>query len=224
MKNPEVWPVIHVAHNNLAHTLQNAEIAFSGGATGIFLISMRGKDNPLISYAKEVKAQWPDKLVGVNHLSFTAIKSLRLNLEAELDATWTDYPEINSQHVGLDAIRMGKTLETTPDHRFFASVAFKYQNPEPNPPLAALNAAQLGMIPTTSGTATGQAADLTVLQTIREKLGEKPLGIASGVSPENARDHIGLVTHILVATKISTKPDEFDPEKLKDLMTALRHP
>jgi predicted TIM-barrel enzyme len=79
-------------------------------------------------------------------------------------------------------------------------------------------AASMGFLPTTSGAATGQPADRNKLGAMRAALGSGPLGIASGVTPENVAAHRGLVTHILVSTGISNSFYTFDEESLRSLI------
>jgi predicted TIM-barrel enzyme len=89
-------------------------------------------------------------------------------------------------------------------HLCFMGVAFKYQPHESNPGRAAANAHALGLIPTTSGPATGQCADLAKLKQIRKALpAGAPLALASGITPSNVHDYRGIVTHALVATGIN---------------------
>ena len=233
MQKPQVWPVIHYTSDAIA--LDNAAMAAEVGATGVFVISMEGNDAPLVPVATLIKKRHPLLKVGVNHLGLPPSGSLAHNLHARLDATWTDSPGVSSAFISPAAQAVSQRLRWVPHHLFFASVAFKYQAPEPAPGRAAVMAATLGMIPTSSGTATGVAADLSKLNAMHEDLLEfsntpaaresnwprrapTDLGLASGVTPENVVDVIGLVSHILVATGISADEHHFDYEKLALLM------
>ena len=76
---------------------------------------------------------------------------------------------------------------------------------------------------TTSGIATGQEADLTKIETFRAAIGERPMALASGISPENARLYAD-VDCFMVATGIN-EPGNFydiDPGRLADLMAITR--
>ncbi|MBC8741681.1 hypothetical protein F6X40_34535 [Paraburkholderia sp. UCT31] len=235
MQKPQVWPVIHFLNEELA--LHNAGIANDAGAVGVFLISMHGDDEPLIDVAKRVKQAYPSLKVGVNHLSLAPLLSLQLSLNAGLDATWTDGPGVTGSGVSQQARDVASLLKLFPEHQFFGSVAFKYRAPEPDPERAAVNAMNLGMIATTSGDATGRAADPGKIARMRravtlaarpsnaEHKGDAPgtgdefqLGIASGITPENVGDFMGLVSHILVATGISHDEHRLDYEKLARLI------
>lgn len=219
---PEVWPVIHVSKGNLELVTSNAKMALRAGCDGVFLISMEGHDGELIDFAKKTQARFPQLKVGVNHLTLPASESLKLNLEANLPATWTDSPGISSQEATEEAAAIRSTLLQNRTHLFFGSVAFKYQRTDKNPGAAALRALDHGMIPTTSGSETGKAAKKEKLEAIRGEIWKNPLAIASGVTPKNAADHKGIVTHILVATGIAQDFHTFCPEKLYRLMQALK--
>jgi len=221
-----ILPVIHFA--SAEATLQAAETAFDAGCDGVFLIHMGGADRLLDAPAVAVKRRWPERFVGTNRLRMSAADAVRLDASLGLDGTWSDAPGISTvpRHAGdLSplAAAVAAAQAQNPAFRFFASVAFKYQPPEPDPPAAARLAAAQGWIATTSGAATGVAADMAKLAGMRVALGTLPLAVASGVTPENAAEHARYVSHILVATGISFPDrDVFDPGRLAALLAALR--
>lgn len=215
-----VWPVIHV--QDLPTALSNAAIAVEAGAHGVFLIQMEGQDHLLDPIASEITQAFPSLVLGVNYLSMEGDKALVRALHHGYHATWTDNPGVRSDivHERADAVR--ERLNHHPDHEFFASVAFKYQPVDPNPPHAARQALALGMVPTTSGTATGVAPDIEKLAGIRALIGPHArLAVASGVTPENAALMAPFVTDFLVATGIGQDFYTFDPDKLRRLMSAV---
>jgi predicted TIM-barrel enzyme len=106
-----------------------------------------------------------------------------------------------------------------PGHLFFAAVAFKGQAPDPFPADSAALAAYHGLIPTTSGTGTGVAPDVEKIRRIRARLQlSDRLAVASGITPENIGQFAPHLTHVLVATGISSSFHEFDAAKLGLLM------
>lgn len=222
MKQPIVLPVIHYHTEALA--LKNAEVAFQAGCEGVFLIHMDGTNDLLSPVARDIKRQWPDKLIGVNYLGWSPEEAVAKNIEDGLDMTWTDRQLTHSaEHPWPAVTAVREALKAAPSHQLFAGVAFKYQTPvEPEPATAAVAALDFGFIPTTSGAATGKAADMVKLQSLRSALGDGPLAVASGVTPENAAEHAPYLTHILVATGVSHNFHELDFEKLCRLRGALR--
>ncbi len=207
----KIYPVIHFANEALA--LLNAERAFDTGCAGVFLIHMEGQDSLLEPVALKIKAQWPGKAVGINYLGMSALEGLQRNLAAGLDMTWTDDAGLHTAENLERAETLGALLRKYPEHEFFGAAAFKYQTPEPDPASAAQRGNALGMIATTSGAATGQAADLEKIRLMSKAVGGK-LAVASGITPENVASYRPYVSHILVATGVSSDFYELDAEKL----------
>lgn len=217
----KVFPVIH--YETVRQALDNAAIAERCGCPGVFLISMDGRDDELDQAIMAVKFRFTGLKVGGNFLSLGPLEALQRCLDLEIDATWTDKPGVTSAGANADAHAIRDLLLANPEHAFFGSVAFKYQAPERDPAKAALNAFELGMIPTTSGAATGVAVDTTKLATMKGALGAAPLALASGVSPENAHLFIPHVDYFLVSTHISETPDSpmLSESKLRALMAVV---
>jgi predicted TIM-barrel enzyme len=103
----------------------------------------------------------------------------------------------------------------------FAGVAFKHQRAEPHPELTAQKTRSFGFIPTTSGSASGVAAQSEALAKIRNALGgTSPLAIASGITPENVHSFAPNLTHILVATGVSS---DFSSSTLKNCISSVHY-
>jgi hypothetical protein len=213
---PKVWPVIHLGTHRQA--MDNALIANTCGCEGVFVISMDGRDAEVIPVARAIKERFPELKVGINLLGSGADEALALSVQAGLDATWTDTPGVGSEGSKELGLRLQKALIQAPAHLFFGSVAFKYQKHEDNPGVAAQNAWALGMIPTTSGEATGQAPSVEKLSVMKTAVGSGPLGVASGIDPSNIGELGQHVSHILVSTGISKSFHEFDAQLLGRLM------
>ncbi len=216
-----IIPVIHYADDEQA--MRNAARAFDAGCEGVLLIEMRGRDSLLPDVARAIKSRWEDRLVGVNMLGAEPERALEWSLDLGLDMTWTDEQLTHSSDGDADEARRVRTLLSRhPDHLFFCGVAFKHQRHEPDPVWAARAAVDLGFIPTTSGSATGVAAEVDRIAAIREGLeADAPLGIASGITPENAASFSPFLSHILVATGVSSTFHEFDPLLLRKLVHAV---
>lgn len=209
----KVIPVIHYRSYQLA--LANAQIAFDAGAAGVFLINMDGPNNLLAPAARAVKERWPDKLVGINYLGQDAAEAVRRNIADGLDMTWTDsQPTHSAQTSWAAAERIRDEAARQEGHLVFVGVAFKHQDDEPRPDVAALAALSFGFIPTTSGPATGVPAEVEHVADMRAALGDAPLAIASGITPENVASFAPHLSHILVASGVSSSFYQLDFEKL----------
>jgi predicted TIM-barrel enzyme len=104
-----------------------------------------------------------------------------------------------------------------PELQVFGSIAFKYQPLEADPPLAASNAAGVGMIPTTSGAATGRPPTLEKIVSMSEATGGR-LAVASGMSCENITAFSPHLSHALVSTGVSLDDYHFDVKVLTEFV------
>jgi hypothetical protein len=219
-RKPQVWPVIHVLSPALA--LRAAELAAKCECAGVFLISMDGYDQRLDPIAAEIRTHIPALAIGINYLTLPADRALHRSLEHGYQATWTDDAELHSSGAGALTRQCERSLKDHAGHLFFGAVGFKGQRYEPDPAAAARQALAHGMIPTTSGLATGVAPAAEKLTSIRSAIGpEAPLAVASGITPENVHELGRSVSHILVSTGISSDFHSFAKEKLAALMANL---
>lgn len=203
----EVWPVIHVGNPRI--DMQNVEIARRFPVAGLMLISMKGNIEDVDSCANEIARRYPEQKIGVNYLGEQPEDALNRAYIQNYEAFWTDVQPF----VG------GRPFK---DQLYFKAVAFKGQPHDPDPGHSARIALRLGMIPTTSGSATGVAPEVEKLQMLRNAIGGgAPLALASGATPLNIERFKPYLTHVLVSTGIS-KPgtDEFDEAKIAAFMRA----
>ena len=214
-----IIPVIHYEDDDQA--IRNAARAQDAGCDGVLLIQMDGSNTRLVSVAQEIKAEGPDLLVGVNHLGLDPSRSLAVNLAADLDMTWTD---VQPTHTEFPDENLKKRLSRQlrgKSHHLFTGVAFKHQRHEPDPVASARDAINHGFIPTTSGPATGVAADPSQIARLRQGIGpDAPLAIASGITPGNFAMFAPHLSHVLVATGVSSSFHDFDEELLASLVSA----
>jgi predicted TIM-barrel enzyme len=214
----KILPVIHYLDDHT--TLTEATLAFDAGADGVFLISHGGQDEALYMPAAVIKGRYKHKLVGMNLLATDNMKALDCVKSLGLDMLWMDAPGVSSQ----GATDQAKALVAAARNHhkplmLFGSVAFKYQPEDPNPPSAALRAVKLGMIPTTSGVATGQPPTVEKISDMRDVIGPtEPLAVASGITPKNVGLYAPLLSHILVSTGVSMDEYHLDVEKLSALI------
>ena len=192
---PKVIPVIH--HLDAATSMAEAEAAFSCNADGVFLISHHGQCMDLLELARVIKARAPSKMVGVNLLSKSCETAYEMAVEFELDAVWADRVGVSSIGVTDAGWKLAERIKSS-RHKplVFGGVAFKYQPVDPYPAVAARMAADLGMVPTTSGVATGApptVEKITAMSTATSGV----LAIASGMTCENVGDYASLLAYIL---------------------------
>jgi len=227
---PVVLPVIHVL--DTARTLENVRILVGEGAQGCFLINHDFGIEPFVPIIQGVRAAFPSLWMGVNFLAVTGRDAFPVlgNLQShgcQVDAYWADdarIMETGTAQVEADEITQARRLSNW-NGLYFGGTAFKKQRPvaTDNYEVAAHNACPFMDVITTSGVATGQEADLSKITAFRAGIGERPLALASGITPDNLADYAD-VDCCMVATGIN-KPDNFydiDPARLSKLIKLTR--
>ena len=228
---PVVTPVIHVLDR--AQALANIAHVARLGAAGAFLINHDFPADQFLPILRDLRQACPDLWMGVNFLAQpgrVAFPLLGRLAEAgcQIDAYWADdacldeRKPIQTEAEAITAIRAASGWTGL----YFGGVCFKKQRPvDPALNEASARLARPFMdVVTTSGAATGQATDLTKITDFRRGLGDAPLAIASGVTPDNASDYAADVDCFLVATGIN-RPGDFyniDPARLAALLDLTR--
>jgi len=216
-----VLPVIHVESLEQAH--RNTRIAREGGADGVFLINHGMADEALLDIQGEVADAHPGWWVGVNCLGL-APEQVFAAVSPKVGGVWADNAGIEEGREdqtyagGVAAVRQA----AAPGCLYFGGVAFKYQRHVENLEAACRVAARYMDVVTTSGPGTGHAADVEKIRRMKAALGETPLAIASGITPENVADYLPHADSFLVATGISRSFSELDPARVQSLIGQVR--
>lgn len=220
-----VLPVVHVEDREQA--VRNTAIAVEAGSDGIFLISMKGRSHDYLrEIHSEVSEKFPGFWIGVNYLDLPAVEVFA-NLNPRINGVWTDNAEINeSLGEQLRAAQIKKAKERNGwQGLYFGGIAFKYQErvADANLEQTARVAAKYMDVVTTSGSGTGSAPDVTKIELMKRGVGDFPLAIASGISPDNVYKYLEIADAFLVASSLLVPNTEnFDPVKVKALIQAVR--
>ncbi|WP_390913176.1 adenine phosphoribosyltransferase [Pseudosulfitobacter sp. SM2401] len=226
---PVVLPVIHVLDS--ARTRQNVETLLEAGAQGCFLINHDFAPEQFLPIIRDTRAAFPSLWMAVNFLAVTGKDAFPIlgQLQSEgcqVDAYWADDACIDEDGANSEAKAIAQArIDTGWDGLYFGGTAFKKQR-EVDPSRygdAARESCPFMDVITTSGVATGQEADLGKIETFRAAIGDRPMALASGISPENAQAYAD-VDCFMVATGIN-KPDNFydiDAGRLAELMSITR--
>jgi hypothetical protein len=215
-----IYPVIHV--NDITNVVQEVAKARRHEVDGVFLIDHDADDERLLGAIDRVASYHGDVFVGANFIRRSLDAALRVLCatfgpsDLPLQAIWTDSVD----------------FETLPRYRradgwdglYFGGVAFKYQEFVPTDELEAAGVAVRDFVDVavTSGTGTGKAADPERIRALRRGLLSCPVAVASGVTPENVGDYLGLADHVLVASGIAGDHGGIDESKLARLMGRAR--
>jgi hypothetical protein len=220
-RRPAILPVIHVESADQA--LRNAGIARGAGCDGVFLINHAGPCPDLLAVHQVVATEFPGWWIGVNCLDM-APASLFAVIGQEVSGVWVDNAGIDDSSDSQDVAEHIALARRASGWQglYFGGVAFKYQRPVADLERASVLATRYMDVLTTSGPGTGQAAQVAKIQTMRQAIGDFPLAIASGITPENAGDYAAISDCFLVATGISKNWRELDPERVRKLVTIVR--
>ena len=211
---------------------ENIRVLVGEGAPGCFLINHDFGVDEFLPVVREVRSAWPSLWMGVNFLAVTGRDAFPVLGDLEqtgcpIDAYWADNARIDETGRDMSEARQIAAARAASGWSglYFGGTAFKKQRPV-DPARwqdAAREAAPFMDVVTTSGVATGEEAGLQKVRCFRDGIGDAPLALASGVTPENAGGY-GDVDAFLVATGIN-RPGDFyniDPARLARLMRVTR--
>lgn len=212
-----VLPVIHV--DSLAQAHRNAGIARDAGADGVFLINHGMADEALLDIHEAVADAHHGWWVGVNCLGLSAEQAFK-SASPKVCGVWADNAKIEEGEQSqpyAERVLAAQRVQA-PNCLYFGGVAFKYQRPVEDLEVACRVAARYMDVVTTSGPGTGHAAEIKKIARMKRALGETPLAIASGITPENVGGYLPHADCFLVATGISCSFSELDPARVLALI------
>ena len=226
---PVVLPVIHVLDTR--RTIANVETLLEAGAQGCFLINHDFAPDRFLPIIRETRAAFPSLWMAVNFLAVTGAHAFPMlgKLQAEgcqVDGYWADDARIDENGQNAEAETIAKVrAESGWNGLYFGGTAFKKQREIAADRFgdAARAACPFMDVITTSGVATGQEADISKITTFRAAIGDRPLALASGITPANAAAYAD-VDCFMVATGIN-EPGNFydiDAGSLNQLMAITR--
>lgn len=229
---PAVTPVIHAIDDQQVR--QNIEIVIGEGAQGVFLINHDFGVDQFLPIVRAARNRFPNLWLGLNFLAVTGKDAFPVlgQLQGEgclIDAYWADDARIDERRAEDDqeeALEISRTRKQSRwDGLYFGGTVFKKQRevaPTDYYRSAKLAADHMDVV-TTSGIATGREADHSKIETFRSAIGDRPLALASGITPDNARQYQD-VDCFLVATGINAEGDfyKIDPTRLRRLLAITR--
>lgn len=233
----KIFPVIHVA--SVTQVLREMSVAVKHPVDGVFLIDHDANDARLLECIRAARSEHTNLFLGANFIRRPLLEALDILARAfgraiPLDAIWADDAGLNQVTDGnaraqAEARTVSDAISLRREQlgwagQYFGGVAFKYQAPVAMEFLPRLGevAGRHVDVPTTSGPGTGQAAETSKLHALRVGLGMHPLALASGITPDNVGEYVGLVDHILVSSGITNPVGNIDEDKLARLLENVR--
>jgi uncharacterized protein len=228
---PVVLPVIHVL--DTAQAERNIRILIGEGAAGVFLINHDFGIPEFLPIIRHARERFPSLWIGLNFLAVTGREAFPVldTLQREgtpIDGYWADDARIDETRAIDDQPEAEAIQAARGDWRglYTGGTCFKKQREVPvamHETAARIAAAHMDAV-CTSGVATGKAVDLSKIETFRRAIGDAPLTLASGITPENAHHYMRDVDGFMVATGINRDGDFYniDPARLAGLLKLTR--
>ena len=213
----KIIPVIHSL--NLEQVQHNIKICQNNGVNDVMLINHLSSGCKSVTFQFEkyfnwIKDTYPEMNVGVNYLQLPTLDAMLEANRIGFDYLWADKSFINKHTLG-DALLI---KENKRNIKYFGCIAFKYQKPEEDLEWACKTATSFMDVITTSGESTGKAPSIEKIKTIKKYIGDIPLAIASGISPENKSSFEEWVEYFLVASSITDEYENIVEFKLKKIL------
>ena len=231
---PVVLAVIHVLDNSQAE--RNVQIAIAEGAAGVFLINHDFPYSQFLPIITHVRGRFPSVFLGVNFLAVTGLEDFGVlgGLQREgvqVDAYWADdacIDELASHQGQVQALAIAAAREASGwNGLYLGGTCFKKQREVQPAHYASAARLATGFMDAvcTSGVATGHAADSGKIATFRQAIGDTPLALASGITPENVAQYAADVDCFMVATGVNLPGDFYnlDPLRLRALLNLTRN-
>ncbi len=232
--SPLLWVVCYV--NQLGSSplvdeaLRDLTAAFEGGADGAVLINEWCSLSELEHTLSSARKEFPRNTLGVNYLGDDAEPygyrdSFRLAREHELKIVWTDFSGVDQITEKPDVSLHSIQEQRLEDVFYCSGIHMKYSTLRRKEKTIERSALQAmgwvdGIIVT--GPKTGTAVDPDVLIRTRKAVGTYPVGVASGVSAENAHQIRNWADFCLVASSLQDENKRIVKQKVKALKNALR--
>jgi hypothetical protein len=208
-KDAVALPVVHVADYEQA--IRNVKVAFDAKADGVFLINHGCMAHELFEILFKIRDRYPDEWIGANFLGIP---------ESEVFWPW---PPPFVDGIWSDGLHVETRDKVSYDGLYFGGFAFKYRAPVDNLEDGAKDVRKYLNVVTTSGSGTGTPPTTDKISRIRYAIGDFPMAIASGITPENVKYFLPFVNAFLVATGISKNFENLDYLKTKQLCDTIHN-
>jgi len=216
----KIIPVIHTINQDQVE--YNVKLCRDNGIYDIFLIDHRITDESLLKTEKYIR--WirefiqPAINIGVNYLQLDTIAAMKEAHRLGADYIWADRSYIEHKTLPIAEEILFEHEYTQHNTKYFGCVAFKYQRPVKDLEWTCRTACDYMDVITTSGDATGKPPSIDKIKSMRGFIGNKPMAIASGITPENKSDYENLVDYFLIASSITDSSEMIIESRLKQLL------
>ncbi len=215
-------------------TLADAEAAFAGGADAAVLIDEWASRAELEACVAAVRERHPDRLLGVNFLGspeepYGYQGAFEIAERYGLQWVWTDFSGVDlieeREEVSLHTIEAAR-LRHFAQGFYVSGVHMKYstlKDPAKTIEQSALQA--MGFVDgvVVTGLKTGAPTDPEAVRRVKRVVGDYPVGVASGTSPENVGALLGAgAEFFLVASAFQNAEKRVERDKVRAMVERMR--
>jgi predicted TIM-barrel enzyme len=218
----KIYTVIHASDRE--QIIRNLDRTLNAGADGTFVINHGGISlREMLETVAELKVKMPKVFIGMNVLSGDSVGCFQIAESVKADGLWLDESYIRLNPRYDEYLKEMDEARKVYTGQYFGSVAFKTH-------------AQVGLdealkvavkslphvdVVTTSGAGTGSAPDVERIEQMKKVIGDKPLAIASGMSPENI-ELFPSADAVLAATGLQDSWTELNEKKIALMVSRKR--
>jgi hypothetical protein len=242
-RRQQLWVVAYVNQEGNSpleeQALADVETSLAGGADAVVLINEWCSFAELDRALKAVRARYPRAPLGVNYLGdddprsgtgntdpYGVRGSFELAAKYDLQLVWTDFAGVDlieeKPEISPHAIDAARRL--APGAFYCSGIHMKYSTlKDPSKPIELSALQALGWVDGVicTGPKTGVPTDPEKLGRVRRVIGDYPLGVASGTSPENAHTIRELIDFCLVASSLQDERKRIVESRVRKLREAL---
>lgn len=218
--------LICVVHTkNAAQAVESTTVALDNGADGVFLIGQTDtgailSSGVLVGCYESVRWKHPKAWIGMNCLDLPD-PSVFFGLPDDCNGCWSDYSGVDDTGTVEAKRYSGARRGSGWNGLYFGGVAFKGQDRVTDLKSVARAATEFMDVVTTSGPSTGERPTVEKIATMRRAVGDHPLAIASGMTPDNVWHYLNYADCFIVATGVSRSFHEFDPKLVNAFARAI---
>lgn len=229
--SPQLWSVAYIEKENSVFCAEkDLNNATEGGADGVVFINEFSEYEHLHSVIKELRAKYLDVKIGANYLGnkddpYGYKGTFFLSKEYQLQIAWTDFS-------GIDLIKERPPIslheieaERPRDVFYCSGIHMKYSTLIDQSKSLIESAYQaIGWVDgiLLTGPTTGVLPNPHNVIAVKSAVGNYPLGLASGVSTQNAHLVKRYIDFCLVGTSLFDKEGRIERSKVSSLKNALQ--
>lgn len=235
-KKRQLWVVAYVdtsAESLIDGARADIDASFEGGADAVVLINEWCSYEQLDQTLAAVRRHYPRASLGVNYLGdpsepYGFLGSFKIAQIYDLQIVWTDFSGVDRieerEPIDLHTIEMARQAQNGERFFYCSGVHMKYSKlRDPGKAIEQSALQAMGWVDGVilTGAKTGVPCDPENLKKARAVLGNYPLGVASGVSPENVHSIQEWADFYLVASSLQDAKKRIVRARVESLRSAL---